>query len=450
MTPHGTRGRIGHNGAMEHDACKERRARLMALMGDAVAIIPTAPVRNRNNDVDFPFRPASDFYYLTGFPEPEAVAVLAPGRPQGEYLLFCRDRNPEREQWEGRRAGQEGAQATYGADQAFSIDEIDELLPGLLENRSRIYYSVGRHPEFDGHVIDWLNAVRQKGRSGIEAPAQIVDVDGILHDMRLRKRPEEVALMRRAGSLGAQAHVRAMRTCRPGFFEYELEAELLYAFRKGGASGVAYPPIVAGGANACILHYTENSAALEDGSLVLIDAGCEIDCYASDITRTFPVGRRFTPEQRALYDVVLAAHGAALAAIGPGRAWPAAHDAAVRVLTEGLRDIGLLKGTTDELIENSAYRRFYMHRTGHWLGMDVHDVGSYRTGEGPRLLEAGMVTTVEPGLYIRGADDVPAAFHDIGIRIEDDVLVTDTGYEILSEGVPRTVADIEELRAEAF
>ncbi|MDA8390586.1 MAG: aminopeptidase P N-terminal domain-containing protein [Gammaproteobacteria bacterium] len=435
---------------MEQDACKERRAGLMALIGDAVAIIPTAPVRNRNNDVDFLFRPASDFYYLTRFPEPEAVAVLAPGRPQGEYLLFCRDKNPEREQWEGRRAGQENAVAEYGADEAFSIDDIDDILPGLLENRSRVYYSIGRHPEFDGHVVDWLNEVRQKSRAGVQAPTAIVDVDSILHDMRLRKRPEEVAIMRRAGQLGAKAHVRAMQTCRPGLFEYELEAELLYTFRKGGASYVAYPPIVAGGANACILHYTENNAPLRDGSLVLIDAGCEIDCYASDITRTFPVGRRFTPEQRALYDIVLAAHGAALAEIGPGRAWPAAHDAAVRVLTQGLRDTGLLKGTTDELIESGAYRRFYMHRTGHWLGMDVHDVGAYRTGDGPRILEAGMVTTVEPGLYIRAADDVPAAFHDIGIRIEDDVLVTGTGCEILSEGVPRSAAAIEELRAEAF
>ncbi len=435
---------------MEQDACKERRERLMALIGEAVAIMPTAPVRNRNNDVDYLFRPASDFYYLTGFPEPEAVAVFIPGRSEGQYLLFCRENNAEREQWEGRRTGQEGAVAHYRADQAFPIDRIDEILPGLLENRPRIYYHLGRHPEFDGRVIGWMNEVRKKNRSGVRAPGGILDLDEPLHEMRLRKGPDEVALMRRAGILTAQAHVQAMRTCRPGLFEYELEAELLHVFRKGGSAYPAYPPIVAGGANACILHYTENAAPLRDGSLVLIDAGCEIDCYASDITRTFPVGRRFTPGQRALYDIVLAAHDAALQQIAPGREWPAAHDAAVRILTEGLRDLGLLKGATDELIHTGAYRRFYMHRTGHWLGMDVHDVGEYRVGDGPRILEAGMVTTVEPGLYVRAADDIPEAFHDVGIRIEDDVLVTDAGHEILSDAVPRSAADVEALRAEAF
>ncbi len=435
---------------MEQDACKERRERLMALIGEAVAIMPTAPVRNRNNDVDYLFRPASDFYYLTGFPEPEAVAVFIPGRSEGQYLLFCRENNAEREQWEGRRTGQEGAMAHYRADQAFPIDRIDEILPGLLENRPRIYYHLGRHPEFDGRVIGWMNEVRKKNRSGVRAPGGILDLDEPLHEMRLRKGPDEVALMRRAGILTAQAHVQAMRTCRPGLFEYELEAELLHVFRKGGSAYPAYPPIVAGGANACILHYTENAAPLRDGSLVLIDAGCEIDCYASDITRTFPVGRRFTPGQRALYDIVLAAHDAALQQIAPGREWPAAHDAAVRILTEGLRDLGLLKGATDELIHTGAYRRFYMHRTGHWLGMDVHDVGEYRVGDGPRILEAGMVTTVEPGLYVRAADDIPEAFHDVGIRIEDDVLVTDAGHEILSDAVPRSAADVEALRAEAF
>ncbi|MHB1566420.1 MAG: aminopeptidase P N-terminal domain-containing protein [Acidiferrobacter sp.] len=433
---------------MEKNPYKRRRAELMGLIGDGVAIIPTSPVRNRNNDVDYLFRPASDFYYLTHFPEPEAVAVLVPGRPQGEYLLFCRERNAEREQWEGRRAGQEGAVTTYAADDAFPIDDIDDILPGLLENRARVYYSMGRHPEFDGHVIDWVNEVRAKSRAGIQAPGEFVDLDHVLHEMRLCKRPEEVALMRRAARISAEAHRRAIRVCAPGMKEYELEAELLYAFRKGGSEYPAYPPIVAGGDNACILHYTENNALLREGTLVLIDAGCEIDGYAADITRTFPVGPRFTSEQRALYDVVLAAHQAALATIGPGQEWPAAHAAAVRVLTQGLIDLGLLCGTVDGLVESGAYRRFYMHRTGHWLGMDVHDVGDYRVGGAPRILEPGMVTTVEPGLYIRAADDIPAAFRDIGIRIEDDVLVTRGGYEILSDDVPRLAADIEALRAE--
>lgn len=435
---------------MHKDPYKQRRAELMGLMGDAVAIIPTAPIRNRNGDVDFAFRPNSDFYYLTHFPEPEAVAVLIPGRTQGEYLLFCRERNAEREQWEGRRAGQEGAVEHYGADDAFPIDDIDDILPGLLENRKRVFYSMGRHPEFDGRLIEWVNEVRTKTRAGVHAPGEFVDLDHLLHEMRLVKRPEEIALMRRAARVGGEGHLRAIRACAPGLKEYELEAELLYAFRKGGAEYPAYPPIVAAGNNACILHYTENSGAMRDGALVLIDAGCEIDGYASDITRTFPVGRHFTPAQRDLYDVVLAAHSKALEQIGPGRIWPSAHEAAVATLTQGLVDLGLLAGSVDNLIESGAYRRFYMHRTGHWLGMDVHDVGDYRVGEAPRVLEAGMVTTVEPGLYITAADDIAKEFHGIGIRIEDDVLVTKTGYDILSNNVPRLADEIEALRQESL
>ena len=434
--------------AMEKNPFKRRRAEFMALMGEGVAIIPTAPIRNRNNDVDFLFRPDSDFYYLTHFPEPEAVAVLIPGREQGEFLLFCRERNPDKEQWQGRRAGQEGAIATYGADDTFPIDDIDDILPGLLENRRRVYYSMGRHSEFDGRVLDWVNEVRGKSRSGITAPGEFVDPNHLLHEMRLTKRPEEIALMRRAATVGGEGHIRAIRACAPGLREYDLEAELLYAFRKGGSEYPSYPPIVASGANACILHYTENNAVLKNGALVLIDAGCEIDGYASDITRTFPVGRRFSAEQRVLYDLVLTAHGAALECISPNQEWPNAHNAAVRVLTQGLVDLQLLQGTVDGLIESGAYKRFYMHRTGHWLGLDVHDVGDYRVAGAPRVLEAGMVTTVEPGLYIMAADDIPKAFHDIGIRIEDDVLVTKTGYEILSHAVPRRAEDIEALRAE--
>lgn len=433
---------------MDKNAVKRRRIEFMALMGDGVAVIPTSPVQPRNGDVEFPFRADSNFYYLTHFGEPDAVMVLVPGRPQGEFLLFCRERDPAKEQWQGRRAGPEGAVAEYGADDAFPIDDIDDILPGLLENRKRVYYSMGRNPEFDGRVMDWVNEVRGKSRSGIMAPGEFVDPNHLLHEMRLIKASEEIALMRRAARVGGEGHIRAIRACQPGLHEYELEAELLYAFRKGGSEYPSYPPIVAGGANACILHYTENKAVLKNGTLVLIDAGCEMDGYASDITRTFPVGPRFSAEQRALYDITLTAHQAALDHIGPGHEWPQAHEAAVKVLTQGLVDLKLLKGTVDGLIESGDYKRFYMHRTGHWLGLDVHDVGDYRVGGAPRVLEVGMVTTVEPGLYIQAADDIPEAFRDIGIRIEDDVLVTKGGYEILSDTVPRTAEDIEALRAD--
>ncbi len=435
-------------GFMDKNVFKRRRAEFMGLMGPAVAIIPTAPVRARNGDVEYRFRADSDFYYLTHFPEPEAVAVLIPGREQGEYFLFCRERDREKEQWQGRRAGPEGAVARYGADDAFPIEDIDDILPGLLENQRRVYYSMGRHPEFDGRVLEWVNEVRGKARSGVAAPEEFVDPSHILHEMRLTKRSEEIALMRKAAAVAGEGHSRAIRACAPGMREYELEAELLYAFRKGGSEYPSYPPIVASGANACILHYTENDAVLKEGTLVLIDAGCEMDGYASDITRTFPVGRRFTGEQRALYDLVLAAHAAALTRLAPGREWPMAHDAAVAVLTQGLVDLGLLSGSVDGLIESGGYKRFYMHRTGHWLGLDVHDVGDYKVAGSPRVLEAGMVTTVEPGLYVSAADDIPEGFHGIGIRIEDDVLITKTGYEILSAAVPRSAEDIEALRAE--
>ncbi|HUW99272.1 MAG TPA: aminopeptidase P N-terminal domain-containing protein [Acidiferrobacter sp.] len=435
---------------MDKNPFKRRRAEFMALMGEGVAVIPTAPVHNRNGDVDFLFRPDSDFYYLTHFPEPEAVAVLIPGRPQGEFLLFCRERDLDKEQWEGSHAGQEGAVATYGADDSFPIDDIDDILPGLLENRQRVYYSMGRHSEFDGRVLDWVNEVRSKSRAGVTAPGEFVDPNYLLHEMRLVKRPEEIALMRRAATVAGEGHLRAIRACAPGLREYELEAELLYAFRKGGSEYPSYPPIVASGANACTLHYTANNAPLKAGALVLIDAGCEIDGYASDITRTFPVGPRFSSEQRALYDIVLAAHKAAVAHIGPGQEWPNAHEAAVKVLTQGLVDLKLLEGSVDGLIESGGYKRFYMHRTGHWLGLDVHDVGDYRVADMPRVLEPGMVTTVEPGLYIKAADDIPKAFRNIGIRIEDDVLVTKTDYEILSHAVPRRAEDIEALRAECL
>ena len=428
---------------MDQKIWQRRRREVMQMMGGGVAIVPTAPVHIRNRDVEFPYRADSDFYYLTHFPEPEAVAVLVPGRAHGEFILFCRERDPEKEIWDGRRAGPEGAVQRYGADDAFPIDDIDDILPGLLENKEKVYYSMGRHAEFDLRLIQWVNEVRAKSRTGVHAPGEFVALDHILHEMRLFKSAEEVRLMRRAAKISANAHRRAMRAARPGMMEYELEAELLYEFKKGGAEFPAYSPIVGSGENACILHYTENNAAMADGSLVLIDAGAEVDGYAADITRTFPVNGRFSGEQKAVYEVVLAAQAAALDQVAPGRHWNAPHDAAVRTLTQGLVDLGLLSGEVDGLIEKNAYRRFYMHRTGHWLGLDVHDVGDYKIDGEWRELEPGMALTVEPGLYIAANKDIPERWSNIGVRIEDDALVTADGHEVLTADTPKTVADIE-------
>jgi Xaa-Pro aminopeptidase len=434
---------------MDMKIFQKRRREVMQHMDGGVAIVPTAPVRNRNRDVDYPYRPDSDFYYLTHFPEPEVVAVLVPGREHGEFILFCRDRNPEKEIWEGRRAGLDGAREVYGADDAFPIDDIDEILPGLLENREKVFYSIGRNPEFDNHLMNWVNEVRGKARNGVHAPGEFVDLNHIVHEMRLIKRPEEVKLMKRAAKVSTGAHRRAMRACRPGMMEYEIQAELQHEFMKGGSHFPAYPPIVGGGANGCILHYTENSAELRDGDMLLIDAGAEIDGYAADITRTFPINGKFSGEQKAVYELVLAAQRAAIEQVKPGRHWNEPHETAIRVLTQGLTDLGLLKGSVDGHIENGGYKRFYMHRTGHWLGMDVHDVGDYKVDEVWRELESGMVLTVEPGLYIgEGGKDVNERWWNIGIRIEDDVLVTRDGCEVLSNDAPKNVDDIEALMRE--
>ena len=424
----------------------KRRRDLMQQMGGGVAIIPTAAARVRNRDIHFPYRPDSDFYYLTHFPEPEAVAVLVPGRAHGEYLLFCREKNREKEIWEGRRAGLEGARELYGADDAFPIDDIDEILPGLLENRDKVFYSMGRNAEFDARLMGWVNEVRGKARNGVHAPGEFVDLNHILHELRLIKSADEIKLMKRAARVSAAAHRRAMQACRPGKMEYEIEAELLYEFKKGGCQYPAYPSIVGGGANSCILHYNDNNAELKSGDMLLIDAGGEYDGYAADITRSFPVSGKFTPEQRDVYEIVLAAQRAAIDQVRPGKHWNEPHDAAVRVLTDGLVQLKLLKkGSVDTHIEDGSYKRFYMHRTGHWLGMDVHDVGDYKLQDTWRLLEPGMVLTVEPGLYIGEAADVPRALHDIGVRIEDDVLVTRDGCEVLSKDAPKEVSEIEGL-----
>ena len=425
-----------------------RRKQLMRMMGsNSIAIIPTAPERTRNRDVEFPFRPDSDFYYLSGFPEPEAVAVLVPGRRHGEYLLFCRERDPQMETWTGRRAGTAGAVESWDADDAFPISDIDDILPGLLERCERVFCTMGNDPAFDRRVMDWVNRLRQGGRSGTRTPDEFVSLEHLLHDMRLYKSRSEVRVMRTAAKVACQAHRRAMQACRPGMYEYEIEAGLLHGFRSAGMVP-AYPSIVGGGENGCILHYTTNDAVLNDGDLLLIDAGAEYDCYASDVTRTFPVNGRFSKAQKALYEVVLAAQLAAIKKVAPGNHWNAPHAAAVRVLTRGLVKLGILKGKPAELVRQEAYRRFYMHRTGHWLGMDVHDVGDYKVGGAWRVLEPGMILTVEPGLYIpAGSRGVARKWWNTGIRIEDDVLVTRDGNEILSAAAPKTVAEIESAMA---
>ncbi len=433
----------------EGEIYRRRRQDLMHFMRDGIAIIPTAPRQPRNGDVFFPYRPDSDFYYLTHFPEAEAVAVLVPGRPTGEFLLFCRERNPSEEMWDGRRRGLAGACAQYGADMSFPIEELDKYLPPLLENHAKVFTTMGRYADFDSELIGWISEIRAKQRNGISAPGEFVDLGHILHEMRVIKKKDEQKLMRAACKLSAQAHRRAMRVTAPGRYEYQVQAELECVFRAGGSEWPAYPSIVAGGKNACILHYTENNCVLGDGDLLLIDAGAELDCYASDITRTFPVNGKFSGEQKALYEIVLAAQKASIAAIQPERPLNDYQNVANEVLTDGLLSLGLLSGERGELIESEACRRFTIHRIGHWLGMDVHDVGDYKIDEQWRLLESGMVLTVEPGLYISPAADVDPRWHNIGIRIEDDILVTSTANENLSADAPKEIADIESWMADA-
>src|SRR5215469_962234 len=430
---------------MARDEFARRRRQLMRLMGrDSIAVLPAAPIRHRNSDVEYAFRQDSDFHYLTGFGEPEAVAVLVPGRAQAEYILFVRERDPARETWDGRRAGPVGASRDYGADDAFPMADVDEILPGLLENRARVYYTMGVYADFDQRVVGWVNGLRTQAKNGRHPPQEFVALDHVLHDMRLYKSSRELELLRRAARIAAQAHVRAMRFCRPGSTEYQVMAELLHEFRRHNAD-IAYQPIVGSGANSCILHYRENDQLLTSGDLLLIDAGCELGYYASDVTRTFPVNGRFTPAQRAVYEVVLAANRAAIASVRPGNHWNAPHEAAVRVITQGLVKLGLLKGRVPALIKSGAYRKYFMHRTGHWLGMDVHDVGDYKLGEEWRMLEPGMVLTIEPGIYLPGRRGIPRELRNIGIRIEDDVAVTRDGAEVLTEAAPKEPRAIESL-----
>jgi len=431
-----------------------RRAQLLGRMQPgAVAVLGAAPEVPRNGDSDYPYRHDSHFYYLSGFAEPESFVVLvaAQGEHAGRSILFCREKNVEREIWEGFRFGPEAARAAFGFDEAYPIDELDARMADVLADAPALYYALGSGAALDARVAGWLKAVRARGRTGVTAPQTTHHLLAMLDEMRLVKDEHEIALMARAGAISAQAHARAMRATRPGMFEYEIEAELLHEFRRNGAQFPAYPSIVASGPQACVLHYNANNRRIEDGDLVLIDAGCELDGYASDITRTYPANGRFSDAQRTLYELVLRAQAAALEAILPGRPYSAIHDAAVRVLTEGMLDLGLLDrnkvGPLDEAVASRAYAQFYMHGTGHWLGMDVHDVGAYRDVASPdkpsRPLLPGMALTVEPGIYVRPGEGVPERFWNIGIRIEDDVVVTDAGCRILTTGAPKDIADIE-------
>ncbi|MXS81679.1 Xaa-Pro aminopeptidase [Nitrosomonas oligotropha] len=424
-----------------------RRQHLASTMQSGIAVIPTAPERLRNRDAHYPYRFDSYFYYLTGFREPEAVLVLvaATGKTPVKHILFCRQKDQEREIWDGFRYGPEAAKTIFGFDEAYPIDQLDELLPKLLADQTAVYTALGLDAAWDQRVIGWLNRVREQARTGVAAPEQIRDSRVLLDEMRLIKGTDELQIMQRAADISAQAYQRAMQTVRPGMREFEIEAELLYTFYRHGSQAPAYTSIVAGGANACVLHYVQNDAELKSGDLLLIDAGCELDGYASDITRTFPVNGKFTAAQRDVYQLVLAAQAAAIAQVQPEKHWNDPHQAALHVLAQGFIDLGLCQGSVDAVLESEDYKRFYMHRTGHWLGMDVHDAGEYKQKGEWRALQPGMVLTVEPGCYIRPADNVPEHFWNIGIRIEDDVVVTPSGHEILTQAAPKTIAEIEEL-----
>jgi Xaa-Pro aminopeptidase len=429
----------------------QRRVELKSLMEEnSIAILPSANLLRRNSDIEYQFRQNSDFHYLTGFDEPEAVFVLVPGREHGECILFCQERDASREQWHGNITGPERAMQLYGIDDAFPISDIDDILPGLIEGKSKLYYAMGSHAEFDGRIIAWVNRISTSQHSGTRPPGEFVQLDQYLHELRLFKSAQEVAVLKRAAEITAKGHKQLMATTRAGLYEYQLESELIHTFMNNGSRSCAYPSIVGSGNNGCILHYISNEDQLKKGELVLVDAGCEYEYYASDVTRTFPVSGKFSGAQKEIYNIVLAAQKAAIETIRPGKHWNQPHVAAVRVITEGLVNLGLLQGSVEELIESGQYKKFYMHRTGHWMGLDVHDVGEYKISGEWRVFESGMVTTVEPGIYILDSlDDVPARYRGIGVRIEDDILVTRDGNEVLTSAIPKTVEEIESYMAES-
>jgi Xaa-Pro aminopeptidase len=424
----------------------ERRSQLSEkVLEDSAIIISSASVKSRISDTEYAYRQDSNFYYLSGYEEPESLLLIRPDHDKEKFVMFCRERDPLREQWDGFRTGQEGAIEQYGADAAHSINSIGEMMPSLLEGVKNIYFSMSAPCGVDLKISDWIESIRKNTRAGAEPPQNLLSLDSILHEMRLIKEDYEMNLMRQAANITTEAHVRAMQAVTPGMFEYQLEAEYLYAFNKNGARSPAYNSIVGGGNNSCILHYVENNAELQDGDLVLVDAGCEYQYYASDVTRTFPVNGKFSPEQKEIYSIVLEAHKQSMEEAKPGNKWNLMHEKSVEVIVEGLLSIGLLKGTKEEIIEKGEYSKFYMHRIGHWLGMDVHDVGSYKQDGDWRELEKGMVMTVEPGIYIldsiEGIDD---KWKGIGVRIEDDIAITDSGFELLTPDVPRTIEEVEQ------
>ncbi len=422
---------------------KRRRRALMRIMGDnAIAIIPASRECTRSRDTEYPYRADNNLLYLTGFDEPESLMVIIPHRKAGQYIMFCRERDELKEIWQGRRLGVEDAPEALDADDAFPISDIDDILPGLLENKQSVYHTLGKDPQFDAQLLGWLKQARSsRSREGGD-PDTFISLDYHLHEMRLFKSRLEINQMKQAAKLSAAAHLDVMQAVKPGMKEYELEARLISRY-KSNAADHAFLPIVGSGANGCILHYTENNDTINDGDLVLVDSGAELQYYAGDITRTFPANGKFTKAQQTVYDIVLEAQLAAIEKTRPGNHWNEPHEAAIKVLTRGLRDMGVLKGKLPQLIKDEAYRPYYMHKTGHWLGMDVHDVGEYRINGEWRVLEPGMVITVEPGLYLGDSRKIPKQYRHIGIRIEDDVVVTKDGCEVITSGVPKTVADIE-------
>lgn len=424
---------------MNIDFSARRKALSDKVLEDSVIVLSSSSPKVRNSDADFPYRQDSSFFYLSGFSEPDSLLVIRPSAKENQFVMFCRDRDPVREQWDGFRAGQEGAVSEFGADIAYSYSDVNELMPKLMDGAKNVYYSMSSPNGIEAPLSDWIATIRANTRSGSVAPQNLLSLDLMLHEMRLKKSPDEIAIMKKAGSITTDAHIKAMESVRPGMYEYQLEAEYLHTFMQGGARHPAYNSIVGGGNNACILHYVENNSVLNDGDLVLVDAGCEYEHYASDVTRTFPVNGKFTEEQKSIYEVVLEAHRQSMAEVKPGNQWNSPHDKSVEVITDGLSDLGLLKGNND-------YTKFYMHRVGHWLGMDVHDVGNYTVDGKWRDLEPGMVMTIEPGIYILdGLEGVDDKWQGIGIRVEDDVLVTEDGFEILTPDAPREVSDIEHL-----